>query len=200
MLVLQTSLQRLQHEGFILVQLNSGWQYDMLSSDSNRARVVNVLDVAVLLVQGAFATASSAVASRPIIRQPYLLTEEAFSTSFGLTSSPTGSAVHQYVGYWRWMLFTRKAKLMVKAMPNKMKGTNIHPIAMTIESVEASRAVAPPGGCTVLVALITMDAAAQPKAPETHWTSSKSDLSWNSFEIATPTTAHNAWPMMAFRG
>jgi hypothetical protein len=78
------------------------------------------------------------------------------------------SAVHQYIGYRRWMLFTRSAVQIMRIQPSCIIGTRNQPNSNEVLSTTAQRAVAPAGGCTVLVKFMTAVAVAQAREPPIH--------------------------------
>ena len=113
---------------------------------------------------------------------------------------PTSCGVHQKTGNCRWMLLTRHATPNMSVLPSIMNGTNIQPILMVVGSTAARTAVAPPGGCTVLVMDMAKEATAHAVGPAIHRRLSMSDESSNSLAIATPVIAERPWPTIAARG
>lgn len=81
---------------------------------------------------------------------------------------PTSPGVHQYTGYCLSVLLKMQATAVIKTLPSSTSGMNIQPNAIISAFVLARTAVAPPGGWTVFVALMTKLAHAHPTAPATH--------------------------------
>lgn len=113
---------------------------------------------------------------------------------------PRSSAVHQYIGYRRWMLFTRSAVQIMRIQPSCIIGTRNQPNSNELLSTTAQRAVAPAGGCTVLVKFMTAVAVAQAKEPPIHRMDWKWGLNANSLPIPIPIIEPQSWPRITFRG
>ena len=180
----QTMLQRLQNRDLLIRDIDVRWQHYLVGRDLYLVKAVIEVDVVAELAAKRTFTAN---------KDQYLCCEdqeEAFAylsasdtcfssslgSAFALLSSvffafrnflPTSSGVHQYTGYCRSILLNKHATVVMSTLASSISGTNIHPIATAAASVLANTAVAPPGGCTVFVALITKLAHAHPTAPET---------------------------------
>ena len=100
------------------------------------------------------------------------------------------------------MLLMISADVSISIEPSKISGSNHHPRPVMVVSVAASSAVAPAGGWTVLVMLITTLAAPTDRAPASHLKRSKSDSGrrWKSLVMQTPINAAKKCPKTRFRG
>lgn len=88
----------------------------------------------------------------------------------------------------------------MRTLPNTTKGIKYHPSSVISGDVAANNAVAPAGGCIVLVRPITADDTPTQRAPASQRRSSKLALSSKSFVMATPMIEAKSWPKIAFRG
>ena len=79
-------------------------------------------------------------------------------------------------------------------------GNKYQPSCCTCGSMAARSAVAPAGGCIVLVSAMAADANPHVKAPASHRKSSKSEFSKKSLVTPTPMRAERKCPAMEFRG
>ncbi len=123
-----------------------------------------------------------------------------FSMSSSLPLLPRCAAVHQYMGYCRWMLLTISETTSVRPVLKATSGRRYHPRRSTWGSTAANSAVAPAGGYIVFVTVIEADARPQARAPAIHRKFSKLGLRLKSFVTPMPTRAARICPMNAFRG
>ena len=110
------------------------------------------------------------------------------------------AGVHQYIGYWRWMLLISKDDTRVRIALSSTNGSRYHPSCDNVGSTAASSAVAPAGGYTVSVNVIAAEASPHDRAPASQRRFSKFELSMKSFVTQTPTRAERKWPNKPLRG
>ena len=83
---------------------------------------------------------------------------------------------------------TAQATPNIKVLPRMIRGTSIQPIFSISGEVDARSAVAPAGGCIVLVMPMAADARPTERAPAIQRRFSKSEFSLNSLVMPTPIT------------
>jgi len=79
----------------------------------------------------------------PTTPYPTMLSTSCTIVFFFSLSHPTVFGVHQKTGNCLWMLFTSSATANINPLPRRMKGMNIHPMAVIVGSTAARTAVAP---------------------------------------------------------
>jgi hypothetical protein len=79
-----------------------------------------------------------------------------------------GSAANQNLGYWRWILLTRRETSRRRVDESSRTGRKYHRSAQIPGSTQGIKAVAPAGGCVVLVTCITMSAMAVEREAASH--------------------------------
>ncbi|KAL6406929.1 hypothetical protein AUP68_09746 [Ilyonectria robusta] len=131
---------------------------------------------------------------------PPLLSSSDMAPASGCRCRRRSSGVHQYEGNVRWMLLMRRATANMMPQLSMTTGTKNQPRRRIWSSTTASSAVAPAGGCTVLVKAMTAVTVAHDTAPPTQRIEAKYALSWKSLQMPMPNTAARIWPMKKLRG
>lgn len=85
-------------------------------------------------------------------------------------------------------------------MLSSTRGSRYQPSCPIVVSTAARSAVAPAGGCIVLVRVMAADASPQANAPATHRRFSKFELSEKSLVTLIPMKAERICPRMVLRG
>lgn len=100
------------------------------------------------------------------------------------------------------MLLMRSADVSMRMHPNRVSASSHHPSSVMMESVAASNAVAPAGGCTVFVMLINTLAKPTERAPASHLSFSNSEAGRRekSLVMQIPVRAARMCPRMRLRG
>ena len=100
------------------------------------------------------------------------------------------------------MLLITHALANINEQPNKMRGNRYQPNVVTSALVAANNAVAPAGGCTVFVKLITTEEVPTASAPASHRILSKRRCGSKAknFVMPMPMMADRKCPTTRLRG
>jgi hypothetical protein len=101
------------------------------------------------------------------------------------------------------MLLTIKAVTRTIAEDSRRTGKKYHLNAHMVASIHGSSAVAPAGGCVVLVRCMTMSAIAVARLAASHWSRGSGSswrLNWKIVAMMTPTRPLKKCPKMSERG